>query len=422
MSEREFHYTLEDLQRVLGPTANFPPILSPGTPQNVVDYMRAIDYMNLELITDEQTGDIRAGGRRVNDQMSKAILTSMHAMGYPQDKLVSLAMTAIASRQIQYNGGQNGPYAATLKTLGDIKQEAPTMVIDGLVPETGIVGIGGHPGTGKTWAVLDTAVAVASGQNGLWGKPTRRRPVLVCANGMYKQGVISRLVSLQKGRKITDDVPLWLDWRTFYIDTDAGLGVLEKYMRDDGVRFIVLDMLLDYITNTDIYKGTDTGRLMGRLRTTLERFGAVLLITHHGVKKMEGDKVSRAFGGAIQIGGSMDSAFEAQTHLDVYKFEHIKSRMALPSGETFMAVHTIDGGTTLEWNDVATSDDALVLIERLVEEQGEISKADAVAAMEKAGLPAHNRAWTDLKDEIKSHPALDTERRGKEVYIVHSSS
>lgn len=302
----------------------------------------------------------------------------------------------------------------SLKELLETAPEEPPMIIDGLLPEGGLVGIGGDPGTAKTWAAFDMALAVAEGKPGFWGRPiVKQVPVLICANGMYRGGVEQRIRALQAGRNTDPDTPLYVEFSEFYLDTSEGLNVIERFLSENGVRLVIIDMFLDYLSTVDTYRGDEVATMISRFRSRLEKYGATAILNHHGTKSKHSEKSMRAFGGAIQILGGLEMGYEATYRDGSYYFEQIKNRVGTLQGTAVMSLENPKlGSTRLNWGK-PKNEPAIEFIERLVAANGELTRPKAIKLLKEEGLPAHNEAWNDLVFEVDESAAVWLDRTSK---------
>ena len=157
-------------------------------------------------------------------------------------------------------------------------------VIPKVLPE-GLVLLGGRPKLGKSWLVLDWALAVALGRPALGSIPCEQGEVLLLALEDNLARLKDRFVMLDA--EPTSALDVRVDW----MDGAQAVADIERYLdQRKGVRMVVVDTLLRIrsqgVTNKDAYQA-DAQALEPLQRLAGERRIAIVAVTH--TRKAKGD-------------------------------------------------------------------------------------------------------------------------------------
>lgn len=191
----------------------------------------------------------------------------------------------------------------TAKELYNMRLPPTRFVVDGLLPR-GLHVFAGAPKVGKSWLLLQLALAVASGTP-LWGLRTEQGTVLsLCLEDNY-----SRLQ--QRISELTDEPPEELHLATFSQSLADGLcDQLEDFLAQYGdTNLIIIDTL------QKVRGGTGDGNLyasdyqdIGMLKRIADEHQIAVILVHHLRKREAGDP-HMMISGTTGLIGAADSSY-----------------------------------------------------------------------------------------------------------------
>jgi AAA domain len=173
-----------------------------------------------------------------------------------------------------------------------------------LVPVGILLLLAGYMKIGKSTLAYELAVAIAQGRAFL-DRQTLQGGVLILAVEEHRRDVLLRLRHL--GMKDTD--PVWVQTTPGQDDPDT-LGDLEAFVREKGIRFVLVDTLASFVGIRD---ETDNAELTRHLKPILHicrRTEAVIALIHH--ERKSGGEGGRGIRGGGAILALVDQAFELQ--------------------------------------------------------------------------------------------------------------
>ena len=165
----------------------------------------------------------------------------------------------------------------------------PKSIIQDVIQEGSLAVIAGESGTGKTWLIMDMAVAIASGQPWL-GKAVTRSRVGFFDEEMGEWGWYSRLQMIERGRLLQDDRS-WDVLVNHFSGIDLllpdGQNELEYHITSNGLNVAFIDSL----SGIHLGNENDTQNMtvvMNSLLRISKRTNCAIVTLHH-VKKSDGD-------------------------------------------------------------------------------------------------------------------------------------
>lgn len=177
----------------------------------------------------------------------------------------------------------------------------PEWAVPGIIPE-GCCILTGHPKIGKSFLVLDIALAVASGGKVL-GIPVEQRPVIYLALEDYDRRIQAR------ARKLMGAEPLPADFN--YLTRDDQPTALEEArkwlnMNDNRRPMVIVDTLEKVRGNRGSNAYRDDYQAGNRLQMLLVPGGAVIAV-HHNRKDETSDDFLDDVSGTLGLTGSVDT-------------------------------------------------------------------------------------------------------------------
>jgi hypothetical protein len=183
-----------------------------------------------------------------------------------------------------------------------MRQHFPRLrfIVEGLIPEEGLVMFGGFMKLGKSYLTLQLSTAVGSGSP-VFGRETMKRRVLYFA---LEDGARRLRTRLREQRAPAADIVFELDLAP--LETSRGKEVFTEKVRQHKPGLIVIDNLARAKTGkTDEDKSKDMADLVHWLQAFALTHKVAIVVIHHHPKKGTGDP-GRDLRGTSAIGGAAD--------------------------------------------------------------------------------------------------------------------
>ena len=200
----------------------------------------------------------------------------------------------------------------------DLAQLPPLIwVVKGVLPSTGIAGIYGPSGSGKSFLYLDLAIAIAYG-NSWFGRRVKSAPVVYVA--LEGEAGLKQRVDAWK-LHFAQQLPMNLQFmiQPFKLPFEEDVDAFAKVLPKGCVVFI--DTLNRAAPNTDENNSRDMGTLIEsakRLQTATE--GLVVLVHHTG------KNVSAGLRGHSSLIAALDAAIEVSRDGDLRQWSLAKAK------------------------------------------------------------------------------------------------
>jgi biotin operon repressor len=214
-----------------------------------------------------------------------------------------------AQRQQQrLNGSTSGNTIPKFTSAAELlarEFKEPKWAVPNLLAE-GITIFAGKPKTGKSWAALDFAVAVAGGHSALGNIDCQQGEVLLLALEDNDRRLQQRLKAVLQGKSAPSALIYATQWRR----ADAGgLDDLAAWLTaHPRARLVIIDTLQmirsQRSRNDGVY--ADDYAAVGSLKALADRFGVSFLVVHHLRKDAAGDPLE-SVSGTSGITGSADT-------------------------------------------------------------------------------------------------------------------
>ena len=205
------------------------------------------------------------------------------------------------------------PPEATVLSLAQLLQQQPAsappcLVEPGLLPQQGILFVGGEPKVGKSLLVANLALALASGSNRAGFSIPAPRRVLICQFELPVPQFVGRLAVMRRAMGTAADLNLLVDTRAtgHLLCAPQGLNHFLAAAKAAAAEVIVLDPL--YSTHDQDENDT---RSMAALCQSLLRLRdaskAALIVVHHVRKSITRFEIGSAFRGSSALHAVGDS-------------------------------------------------------------------------------------------------------------------
>jgi hypothetical protein len=240
----------------------------------------------------------------------------------------------------------------TLKELADLPP--PEWLIDGLLPEDGLVVLYGEPAVGKSFLALDWGLCVATGLAWFGREVKRGEVVYIYAEGV--RGIRRRADAWRQEHRI-DDAPHFLTVPVAVTIPDKGertefVEAVKSVSKKPGL--IVIDTLARNFGPGNESLAQDMNAFVNGCDQLRAAFpGATILVVHHsGKEKKKGAR------GSLALQGATDAVFALTRSGDALKLVNEKqkdgeeaspialklARVSLPEGKTSCVIRPLNGG------------------------------------------------------------------------------
>jgi len=148
-------------------------------------------------------------------------------------------------------------------------------IVPGLIGE-GLALFIGAPKIGKSWFVLNLAIAAASGGHFLGELPAAKTGTLYLALEDNERRIQSRLKKLNAPK--TDNLKIATQWRDGYMG-------LENYLKANrGIGLVIIDTLAMFASIEDMNDYAMTTNAMARLKRIADELNVAIILIHHAKK------------------------------------------------------------------------------------------------------------------------------------------
>jgi len=201
----------------------------------------------------------------------------------------------------------------TVLSLGQLLEQQPTtapvgLVEPGLLPQQGILFVGGEPKVGKSLLVANLALSLAAGADRIGFPIPAPRRVLICQFELPVPQFVSRLALMRRALGAAADQHLLVDTRAagHLLSAAQGLQHFVSAARAAAAEIIILDPLY----STHDQDENDTRAMAGLCQSLLrlrDASGAALVVVHHVRKSIGRHEIGSAFRGSSALHAVGDS-------------------------------------------------------------------------------------------------------------------
>ena len=197
-------------------------------------------------------------------------------------------------------------------TIGQFtKNKKLSWIVKGVIPRAQVAVIYGAPGSGKTFAVLDMALAIARGQQRWHDKRVNPGAVIyLLAEGAF--GLSERLVAYRNHFGVdTEALPFRIiDGSPNFLDVPDVKEVVKTVKRvqsrlGEPVQAVIVDTLAQVTPGANENAAEDMGRALAHCKRLHESTGAMVILIHHS-----GKDASRGARGWSGLRGACDVEIE----------------------------------------------------------------------------------------------------------------
>jgi len=218
-------------------------------------------------------------------------LTEFEALGVEGDDVItgipaSATENGSAARQGRAEDLKgNTPY--TVLYPDDYKHRPETVwIIKGVLPRAELAVVFGESGAGKSFFVMDMALAIDRGIDWRGKKTKKMRVIYVAAEGAG--GIRGRLMAYcnQHGLKLGDIHLGIIEATPNMLDKQDALNLARSILAAGGADLIILDTWAQVTAGANENSGEDMGKALAHCKGISRATGAMMLLVHHAGKDL----------------------------------------------------------------------------------------------------------------------------------------
>ena len=171
----------------------------------------------------------------------------------------------------------------------------PKWVVEGLLPESYLVVLGGNSKSGKTCLVTNMAMSVSTGEPFL-GLPTTASSVLWCA---FEESEYERALNLQRYPSAPES--LYITHEKLHIDQPEGLEAIRWWVRKTGAKLVVIDPLYSASTAESLSDGRKARESLSGLKDLCRTESTSCILIHHITKNVGAGMIRERMADSNQI-------------------------------------------------------------------------------------------------------------------------
>lgn len=202
--------------------------------------------------------------------------------------------------------------ALRILTMAEVEAlPPPQWLIEGLIPNQGLVVPYGPPKAGKTFIVLALALCIAAGRE--WEGKAVQQGAVVYIVGEGLGGFATRLAVMRHAFQIPLDAPFFVIPRAVNFRENSEVETLVKLARQAvppgmPIALVVIDTLARAMPGVDENSAQEVGLVIMRCDAVKEKLACTVMPIHH-----TGKDVERGMRGSNAITGAVDASFLIQT-------------------------------------------------------------------------------------------------------------
>lgn len=191
----------------------------------------------------------------------------------------------------------------------DDESPEPAMILDeGILPERGVLILGGQPKTGKSLVSMNIAMAIAKGDKWLDFDVAQERKVLILQAENSYFNMRRRVKCMVDQQSLTRGMLTISDPASLKINDYKDFCLLEDLVDEQKAEVLIIDPLV-YFHSVDENDNAAMGMVMEQLRNLANNHNVAIIIVHHAKKSGMVDATGGAnLRGASSVFGSVDTS------------------------------------------------------------------------------------------------------------------
>ena len=205
-------------------------------------------------------------------------------------------------------------------TAADALKPLPPIdwVIKDLIPAGSLTVVYGDAGSKKTYAMIDAAMCIATGDPWL-AYETIQGPILYIDEEMGYRNFTGRVYETLNAHDGNEETPFhYITLSGFDLIESKDVIQAERMIQKLGIRFVVVDALMDVVPDADENSVRDMQPALRMLRMLADNTNAAFVVIHHANKK-GGYRGTTAIKGAVDL--LLEISSEQKSNLINFKTE-----------------------------------------------------------------------------------------------------
>lgn len=294
-----------------------------------------------------------------------------------------------------------------------------TWRIEGVLPAQGVGILAGPAGYGKSWALLDLAIATALGEKWLGQFPARPGRVLYIDEESSEEllGIrVRKLLAFRAGRPESLDIHFCVG-QSVSLSDPVGIARLRTLLSELRPTLIIVDSFIR-VHRAEENSASDMAAVSGVIRELVREFNCAFFFADHQRKAGAGEtSLDTMLRGSTEKAAFVDSLFSMKKTSVGLIVEHSKSRFAEPVATFVLQIEDPVPGSTrvLHAGDAETRkneamlEEARPFIEGVLGQEDWVSRQDLVAKAKDAKIQ-EKAISTTLKLMVVEGSALREDR------------
>ncbi len=236
--------------------------------------------------------------------------------------------------------------AVPLREFLDKTDPNITWDVQGLIAAQTAAIFGGYPGAGKSFLLMELALAVSTGTNFLDCFPTRQGTVLYIDEENAPQLIATRFNALLKGRSLLEapsSIKIAVA-QNLEVDTDAGLQHLARSIQEFRPSIVIVDSFIR-IHRAEENSAKEMSRVHSNIKYLMNSLNVSFVFADH-VRKQSGKNQSAglALRGSSDKWAFVDSLISVSKNQRQITVSHVKSRFAEPQPPVVVNLSSTEQG------------------------------------------------------------------------------
>lgn len=180
-------------------------------------------------------------------------------------------------------------------------------LIEGVLPKSGILLLTGDAGVGKSWLMMEMAIALDEDRDWLGYFKTKRARTLVI-DQENSRSLLKERLNLLLGTKTQDSGVLFLPDEWILLDNQEQYRALDEMMTRKKPQVVFMDSLVRFHAGNENDSG-DMAFINGLLKRLVRKHECALVVCHHN-RKSGSSSESVSFRGSSEIKAAVDNYFD----------------------------------------------------------------------------------------------------------------
>jgi archaellum biogenesis ATPase FlaH len=223
------------------------------------------------------------------------------------------------------------------------KTEDVEWLIEGVLPKSGLLLLTGDGGVGKSWLMMEMALALDEGREWLGHFKTESARTLII-DQENSRSLLKERLNLLLGTKAQDSGVLFLPDEWILLDNQEQYRALDEMMTREKPQVVFMDSLVRFHARNENDSG-DMAFINGLLKRLVRKHECALVVCHHNRKSGSSGSESGSFRGSSEIKAAVDNYFDVSKKSQTVKtITNPKSRYGEELSPFQVEIVSVDGG------------------------------------------------------------------------------